>query len=114
MTVVRFPDGRRLRPRDHVEPMTAVIPDMFGEDGNLEALFAEGAALAAPPEPWNLDVAACLGPTVEVTQYRPFAGQPPRDTRVWAVVDRQAVAGRLVEPAPMTDPALVDRDVATD
>lgn len=117
MIIVHFADGRP--PWTMLElGMTSPRGDTVAEIAddfctNLDALLAEGAALAAAPEPWNLDVDECLGPTVEVTPFRPFEGLSERDTQVWAVVDRQAVAPRLVEPAPIVDPALINRDEST-
>lgn len=102
--------------------MTATIPDMFDDrPHSLAAMVREAQAAAAPldwaalgagPEALAALREACIGPTVEVRKYTPFEGNPAREAEVWAVVDRKQ-AGRLVTPAPMTDPALVDRDETT-
>jgi hypothetical protein len=103
--------------------VTATIPEFFDDRPHSLAEMVADAQSAAQPLDWAAlgdgpDALAalreaCNGPTVEVTPYRPFEGQPERETQVWAVVDRKTAAARLVTPAPMTDPALVDRDEST-
>ena len=96
--------------------MTAVIAETFDDGPRAEADRAaeplDWAALGAGPEALAELRAACEGPTVEVRTFEPFQGDNASPTAVWAVVDRDT-ARRLVEPAPIIDPALADRDEST-
>ncbi len=90
--------------------MTGPLADFFDEIERTAALnwpdLGDGPEALAER---RAAVDAMNGPTVEVMRYRPFQGNAARATEVWAVVDRNQAA-RLVTPAPMTDPALRDRD----